>query len=752
MLASETGSTQCIEVLKQTSDTSSSSSTTNIVRIGGASGPTFTFDEAFSNTTTQYDVFQRRVSPLLTACLEGYNATVLAYGQTGSGKTYTIMGDDANNGVIPRALRSLFQQLEAIKQERVGNKENCEPSMNEDSDSDTSSLSYNFEVRVQFLELYGEEIRDLLTTTSSTCNKLTIRDVGMDEPEVLGASQQKVHSAEEALLCLTRGMLRRVTGATAMNASSSRSHAILSVLVEQTSTLDEEGGQVDSVQQPRVEVKRSKFSFVDLAGSERQKRTQAEGQRLKEGIDINKGLLVLGNVISALGDPKKMGKTFVPYRDSKLTRLLKGSLGGNHKTLMIACVSPSSNNLEESLNCLRYANRAKNIQNNAIVNVDAGSRLVAELRSQIKMLATELLCFREGRESEGTLAMDVLKMLASGGEANLLTSPGPSAYRGTPRTTTLSSPSASYNTSIERTKQIEEERDLLQSKLRIVESEKASTAEALHATKAERELYRLQLEMTSDGEVVESDDKEATFLKRATAYEKEIATLKESLRTTKAHIEIDAGTSSPSKRDREQSLSVIDKANLVLSEEKAQLVSLQKKLKQSPVRSLSKELARVRVSEADQLDAEENAEREELSAITRKFLPDEGDIDEQEDAEVGDESEHPTLMDEEATEASMRLRQQMEAQLYEISRSIESKEELIEQLQISQEKYAVSSYELRVVCFGCLCLSCFHLTDFWWLIFNLAHRRCVNSTRKSSNKWRNRSRRESLSGSNWFMS
>eukprot|EP00957_Ditylum_brightwellii_P051570 3910865-Ditylum_brightwellii.AAC.1 len=146
----------------------------------------------------------------------------------------------------------------------------------------------------------------------------------------------------------------------------------------------EEAGGGGAGAQIEVEEKCSKFHFVDLAGSERQKRSQAEGKRLKEGIDINKGLLVLGNVISALGDPKKQkrGKTFVPYRDSKLTRLLKGSLGGNHKTLMVACVSPSSSNLEESLNCLRYANRAKNIQNNAVVNVDAASRLVAELRGQ----------------------------------------------------------------------------------------------------------------------------------------------------------------------------------------------------------------------------------------------------------------------------------------------------------------------------------------------------------------------------------
>eukprot|EP00978_Attheya_sp_CCMP212_P000419 scaffold848_cov54-Attheya_sp.AAC.5 len=172
--------------------------------------------------------------------------------------------------------------------------------------------------------------------------------------------------AEDALLCLSRGILRRVTGATAMNSESSWSHAIMGVVVEQTTTIlhnHESTGESDEPPM-EVEVKRSKFNFVDLAGSERQKRTNAEVIRLKE----------------ALGDPKNCGKTFIPYRDSKLTHLLKGSLGGNHKMLMIACVSLSSSNLEESLNCLRYANRAKNIQNNAVVNVDAGSRVMSELR------------------------------------------------------------------------------------------------------------------------------------------------------------------------------------------------------------------------------------------------------------------------------------------------------------------------------------------------------------------------------------
>ena len=334
------------------------------------------------------------------------------------GKTYTTLGpatspDFFNQqngvkhsqeydavGILPRALRDLFLQLQRKRQtlcEQEGanpaapaNDENnvavnekdsigIQPTKSptpkrKSSDSNANRKEpFEYHVKLQFLELYGEEVRDLLTTTSSQA-KIRIRDTGGDA-EALGATAVSVATAQEAMVCLTRGMLRRVTGATAMNSESSRSHAIMSVHVEQIARTDG-GGEGEA-----VVVRRSKFNFVDLAGSERQKRTNAKGQRLREGININKGLLVLGNVISALasGDEKK----FVPFRDSKLTRLLRGSLGGNHRTLMIACASPAQKNAEESLNCLRYANRAKNIQNVATVNVDPHSKLVNALRGQV---------------------------------------------------------------------------------------------------------------------------------------------------------------------------------------------------------------------------------------------------------------------------------------------------------------------------------------------------------------------------------
>jgi hypothetical protein len=222
-----------------------------------------------------------------------------------------------------------------------------------------------------------------------------------------------------------------------MNGESSRSHAIMTVIVEQTMAMEPgnrgsvmSGSSYTSIESDTrikrakpaefdLESKRSKFHFVDLAGSERQKRSLAQGQRLKEGIDINKGLLALGNVISALGeDPRKRGKVFVPYRESKLTMLLKGSLGGNHKTLMIACVSPSSSNLEESLNCLRYANRAKNIKINPVINVDANairSNLVAQMQSRIQALARELLTYQKksGDNKFSKMNIEDLRSLAN---------------------------------------------------------------------------------------------------------------------------------------------------------------------------------------------------------------------------------------------------------------------------------------------------------------------------------------------------
>ncbi|GLE05226.1 hypothetical protein PINS_up014226 [Pythium insidiosum] len=260
----------------------------------------FTYDYVFSKYAQQSDVWCC-VEPLAAATFDGYNATVFAYGQTGSGKTFTMGSGSAVHlapedwGIIPRVITHLFEQVESREQ---------------------ATPQYSAELRVRFLEVYGEEIRDLLGQLAgpdANDAKVTLREGENGEVQVVGASEEPVEDAEQCMRLLERGTLARTTGSTLMNAHSSRSHAILTVSMVQKipiegATPDASGAFSDA----DVETRMSYFNFVDLAGSERQKRTQAEGKRLKEGIDINKGLLALGNVISALGDDKKRGRVHVP--------------------------------------------------------------------------------------------------------------------------------------------------------------------------------------------------------------------------------------------------------------------------------------------------------------------------------------------------------------------------------------------------------------------------------------------------------
>lgn len=311
-------------------------------------------------------------------------------------------------GVIPRAIQQLFEGLEVKRREEAS------------KEAHRCNVKYSYQVRVQFLELYKEDLRDLLHDSSQnkkgSNGKVTLRMIGTREPEVLGATKAPVNTAEEALELLRQGLERRATESTSMNATSSRSHAIFSVQVEQTTCMT---GAVSK----GTHVKKSQFHFCDLAGSERHNRTHVAGASEKqqralqgEATQINMGLLALGNVISALGDAKrgKSSKVFVPYRDSKLTLLLKGSLGGDHHTLMIACVSPAVENKEESLNCLRYANRAKNIKNHVVVNVDQRSQLLDQLEDQMQSLANELLVAYKQDSTGGTAFETLLEGMASG--------------------------------------------------------------------------------------------------------------------------------------------------------------------------------------------------------------------------------------------------------------------------------------------------------------------------------------------------
>ncbi|KAB5548625.1 hypothetical protein PHYPO_G00057750 [Pangasianodon hypophthalmus] len=324
----------------------------------------FTYDYVFDPTTEQEEVFNTAVSPLLSGLFKGYNATVLAYGQTGSGKTFSMGGtytsaqeNEPTVGVIPRVVRKIFQE----KEKRT----DCE-----------------FLLSVSYLEIYNEEILDLLCTSKDK-PVISIREDPKEGIKIVGLTESEVSTAEEMVGCLETGNSARTVGSTAMNAASSRSHAIFTISLEQRRGGDKNDAIV------------SKLHLVDLAGSERQKKTKAEGDRLKEGISINRGLLSLGNVISALGDESKKG-TFVPYRDSKLTRLLQDSLGGNSHTLMIACVSPADSNIEETINTLRYADRARKIKNKPVLNVDPRAAEMKRLKQQVQELQVMLLHARGG--------------------------------------------------------------------------------------------------------------------------------------------------------------------------------------------------------------------------------------------------------------------------------------------------------------------------------------------------------------------
>ncbi|KAI8807586.1 P-loop containing nucleoside triphosphate hydrolase protein, partial [Cladochytrium replicatum] len=322
----------------------------------------FTFDYVYGQNSAQYELYDDCVAPLVSKFVEGFNATVLAYGQTGSGKTYSMgtaldsAGDNEDRplGIVQRAVRSIFDYLH--------------------SKSEKNPAGFQYSIAVSFLELYNEELVDLLNPRRASpggWGGLSIRENSEGAIVWSGVREENVRNADEILRCLQKGTLCRTTASTEMNTTSSRSHAIFSVILRDLDFVITENPYANPITHPDGQWVHltSKFHFVDLAGSERLKKTNAAGDRKKEGISINQGLLALGNVISVLGDESKRGM-HVPYRDSKLTRMLQDSLGGNSQTLMLACVSPSDFNYGETINTLNYANRARNIRNRVLINQD----------------------------------------------------------------------------------------------------------------------------------------------------------------------------------------------------------------------------------------------------------------------------------------------------------------------------------------------------------------------------------------------
>ncbi|XP_034529948.1 kinesin-like protein KIF21A isoform X2 [Notolabrus celidotus] len=367
----------------------------------------FTYDHVFDMDSQQEDIYTHCTEKLIEGCLEGYNATIFAYGQTGSGKTYTMgTGFDVNIGedelgIIPRAVYHLFRGIEERTQ----------------AATEQGKPVPEFKINAQFLELYNEEVLDLFDSTRDIEARKQRSNIKIHEDAnggiyTVGVTTRTVTSAAEMIQCLKLGALSRTTASTQMNVQSSRSHAIFTIHLCQVRvcSADNDDNETDNRLANNSEINEfetltAKFHFVDLAGSERLKRTGATGDRAKEGISINCGLLALGNVISALGDRSKRS-THVPYRDSKLTRLLQDSLGGNSQTMMIACISPSDRDFMETLNTLKYANRARNIKNKVMVNQDRASQQISALRTEIARLQMELMEYKTGKRIMGEDGME----------------------------------------------------------------------------------------------------------------------------------------------------------------------------------------------------------------------------------------------------------------------------------------------------------------------------------------------------------
>ncbi|XP_073899352.1 kinesin-like protein KIF18A isoform X1 [Castor canadensis] len=323
----------------------------------------FVFDAVFDETSTQMEVFEHTTKPILRSFLNGYNCTVLAYGATGAGKTHTMLGSPAEPGVMYLTMLDLYKSMDEIKEDKV-----C-----------STAVSY--------LEVYNEQIRDLLVNSGP----LAVREDAQNGVVVQGLTLHQPKSSEEILHLLDNGNKNRTQHPTDMNATSSRSHAVFQIYLRQQ----------DKTASINQNVRIAKMSLIDLAGSERASTSGAKGTRFVEGTNINRSLLALGNVINALADTKRKNQ-HVPYRNSKLTRLLKDSLGGNCQTIMIAAVSPSSLFYDDTYNTLKYANRAKDIKSSLKSNVlnlnshiSQYVKICNEQKAEILMLKEKLKAYEE---------------------------------------------------------------------------------------------------------------------------------------------------------------------------------------------------------------------------------------------------------------------------------------------------------------------------------------------------------------------
>ncbi|KAL8528890.1 hypothetical protein ACS0TY_006382 [Phlomoides rotata] len=326
----------------------------------------YTFDYAFGPKSSNLDVYKRSVCSTIAGVVQGLNATVFAYGATGSGKTYTMVGTRDDPGLMVLSLNTIFDHIE------------------KDNSSD------DFNVTCSYLEVYNEVIYDLLERSSG---HLELREDPEQGIVVAGLRSIKVNSADKILELLNVGNSRRKTESTEVNETSSRSHAVLEITVTRK-------------QQKKYfnQIIKGKLALVDLAGSERASETNSGGQKLRDGANINRSLLALANCINALGKQQKKGLAYVPYRNSKLTRILKDGLSGNSQTIMIATISPADNQYHHTLNTLKYADRAKEIKTHIQKNIGTINAHVSDYQKMIDNLQSEVSRLRnELAEKESQL-------------------------------------------------------------------------------------------------------------------------------------------------------------------------------------------------------------------------------------------------------------------------------------------------------------------------------------------------------------
>ncbi|KAK9749682.1 hypothetical protein RND81_02G143200 [Saponaria officinalis] len=335
----------------------------------------YSFDYAFGPNCSNLDLYRRVASSTISGVVQGINATIFAYGSTGSGKTHTMVGTRDDPGLMVLSLHTIFDFIEK-----------------DDSPGD-------FEVTCSYLEVYNEVIYDLLEKSSGN---LELREDPEQGVTVAGLRSIKVHSAVKILELLTLGNSRRKTESTESNATSSRSHAVLEITVQRRQKCDYQS-----------RILKGKLALVDLAGSERASETNSSGKKLRDGANINRSLLALANCINALGKLHKKGLAYVPYRNSKLTRILKDGLSGNSQTIMVATVSPSHRHYHHTINTLKYANRAKEIRTHVQKNFATLDTPVSDYQRIINGLQTEVCRLKkELAEKESQLKINPVEKSA----------------------------------------------------------------------------------------------------------------------------------------------------------------------------------------------------------------------------------------------------------------------------------------------------------------------------------------------------